>query len=143
MLNSSSEKHRGHHANFKFMFRAERETEVGFYGKVASRSQGVSELIGLKRGVSLEDVMILCGGFGKANGPLYKRGSLNIKLPKWGHWQISGDKLVGLGVSVSSLRRREEKQTPRVCRMGPLGNSKVNGSKRLGLVRRNQLTCTL
>lgn len=80
------------------MFRVEREPAVGCHGEVPSGSQGGSEeLIEKREEDSIQEKMerscevVLA----KANGPLYKRGSLDVKFSKRGHCQISGDKEVG------------------------------------------------
>lgn len=71
----------------------------------------------------------MSGGFGKSKQATIKRGSHSAKLPKSEHWEISGDKLVGLGVSVSSLRRREKKPTPKCLQNGALKKKQSKGVK--------------
>lgn len=54
-----------HHAQFKFMLRAEREAEVGLLWKSGKEESKCIRVVDRKRGVSSgENVMILCGCLG-------------------------------------------------------------------------------
>lgn len=85
-----------------------------------------------KRGVtSGEKGIILSGGLGKRKWATIPKGKSGCNLSKWGHWKLSGAKLVGWEYQCQALGG-EKREAPSVSRMGPQEKVKRRSQRDLG-----------